>query len=103
MSTLPEGTGRRGEGEVLNKKKDAAVRFIQEIQRMDPRQLHAMITREAGEDLAQFFMSYSATLIARDPERVLQNGSSLMLMGYLIRTQEERGQRPAFEQPLACA
>ena len=61
-----EGGGAR---RVLNSKKDAAVRFIQEIQRMDPRQLHA--------------------LIARDPERALQNGSSLMLMGYLIRTKEE--------------
>jgi len=98
-----EGAGRRGEGEVLNNKKDAAVRFIQEIQRMDPTQLHALISREAGEDLAQFFMSYSATLIARDPERVLQNGSSLMLMGYLIRTQEEVRKEPVFEQPLAYA
>jgi hypothetical protein len=96
-------SGVEGEGEVLNNKKDAAVRFIQAIQRMDPRQLHALISREAGEDLAQFFMSYSATLIARDPERVLQNGSSLMLMGYLIRTQEERRKEPAFEQPLAYA
>src|SRR5262249_25107758 len=74
---------------------------IQEIQRMDPKQLHAMISREAGEDLAQFFMSYSATLIARDPERVLQNGSSLMLMGYLIRTQEEDRSGSGFEPPLA--
>ncbi len=104
MSTLPEVVGRRGEGEGLNNnKKDAAVRFIQEIQRMDPQQLHAMISQEAGEDLAQFFMSYSATLIARDPERMLQNGSSLMLMGYLIRTQEERRAEPAFQQPLAYA
>ncbi len=70
---------------------------------MDPKQLHSLISREAGEDLAQFFMSYSATLIARDPERVLQNGSSLMLMGYLIRTQEERAEPPALEQPLAYA
>ena len=91
MATLRgSSSGGRGEGEVLNNKKDAAVRFIQEIQRMDPRQLHALIGREAGEDLAQFFMSYSAMLIARDPERVLQNGSSLMLMGYLIRTYEEK-------------
>ena|SRR5215831_1418079 len=98
------GDGGRGwgEGEVLNNKKDAAVRFIQEIQRMDPKQLHALISREAGEDLAQFFMSYSATLIARDPERILQNGSSLMLMGYLIRTQEEGGAL-LFERPLARA
>ena len=87
----------------MNNKKDAAVRFIQDIQRMDPKQLHALITREAGEDLAQFFMSYSATLIARDPERVLQNGSSLMLMGYLIRTREERSEGLAFEQPMAFA
>jgi hypothetical protein len=99
----PEGARRSGEGEVLNNKKDAAVRFIQEIQRMDPQQLHALISREAGEDLAQFFMSYSATLIARDPERVLQNGSSLMLMGYLIRTREEHRREPVFEQPLALA
>jgi hypothetical protein len=98
-----EGARRSGEGEVLNNKKDAAVRFIQEIQRMDPQQLHALISREAGEDLAQFFMSYSATLIARDPERVLQNGSSLMLMGYLIRTREELRREPVFEQPLALA
>ena len=103
MATLRGSNRASGEGEVLNNKKDVAVRFIQEIQRMDPRQLHALISREAGEDLAQFFMSYSATLIARDPERVLQNGSSLMLMGYLIRTQEERRKEPAFEQPLAYA
>ena len=70
---------------------------------MDPTQLHALITREAGEDLAQFFMSYSATLIARDPERVLQNGSSLMLMGYLIRTREESGGVHPIEQPRAVA
>ena len=63
--------------------------------------LDRWLSREAGEDLAQFFMSYSATLIAKDPERVLQNGSSLMLMGYLIRTQERK--EPVFEQPLAYA
>jgi len=104
VATLPPRVrGVGGEGEVLNNKKDAAVRFIHEIQHMDPQQLHALISREAGEDLAQFFMSYSATLIARDPEKVLQNGSSLMLMGYLIRTQEEHAKGPVFEQPMAFA
>ena len=103
MPTLQCRSVAAGKGEVLNNKKDAAVRFIQENQRMDPRQLQSLISREAGEDLAQFFMSYSATLMARDPERVLQNGSSLMLMGYLIRTQEERRRQTLFEQPLAIA
>jgi hypothetical protein len=86
----------------VKSKKDVAVQFIQEIQRMEPTQIHALISREAGEDLAQFFMSYSASLIAKDPERVLQNGSSLMLMGYLIRTREER-RAVLFELPMAVA
>jgi hypothetical protein len=51
-----------------------------------------MISREAGEDLAQFFLTYSANLISKDPERVLENTSSLMLMGYLIRAAEERSE-----------
>ena len=57
------------------------------------RALAPLITREAGEELAQFFLSYSANLISKDPERVLENTSSLMLMGYLIRAAEERRAR----------
>lgn len=71
-------------------KKEQAVDFINRIRQMDPATLNALIVREAGEDLAQFFLSYSANLISKDPDRVLENTSSLMLMGYLIRTQEER-------------
>jgi hypothetical protein len=71
-------------------KKTFAVDFINRIRTMDPAVLHAMIAREAGEDLAQFFLTYAANLISRDPERVLENTSSLMLMGYLIRAAEER-------------
>ena len=56
---------------------------------MDPTALNSLIVREAGEDLAQFFLNYSANLIAKDPSRVLENTSSLMLMGYLIRQHEE--------------
>ncbi len=73
-------------------KKSFAVEFIREIRTMDPARLNALITREAGEELAQFFLSYSASLISKDPERVLENTSSLMLMGYLIRAAEERRQ-----------
>ena len=71
-------------------KRSCAVDFINRIRTMDPAVLHAMIAREAGEDLAQFFLTYAANLISRDPERVLENTSSLMLMGYLIRAAEER-------------
>ncbi len=74
-------------------KKGFAVEFINRIRTMDPAELNAMIVREAGEELAQFFLSYSANLISRDPERVIENTSSLMLMGYLIRAAEDRTER----------
>lgn len=74
----------------IKTKKDMAVDFINLIRTMDPGDLNALIVKEAGEDLAQFFLTYSANLISKDPTRVLENTSSLMLMGYLIRTQEER-------------
>ena len=70
--------------------KRLAVSFINDIRTMDAAVLNALIVREAGEDLAQFFLSYSAGLISRDPSRILENSSSLMLMGYLIRAHEER-------------
>ena len=74
-------------------KKGFAIEFINRIRTMEAAELNAMIVREAGEDLAQFFLSYSANLISRDPQRVIENTSSLMLMGYLIRATEERTER----------
>ncbi len=87
-------------------KKELAVDFINAIRTMEPSLLNALIVREAGEDLAQFFLSYSANLISKDPQRVLENTSSLMLMGYLIRVNEEkRGKKPVvtFQQAPAEA
>ncbi|MFT3916917.1 MAG: hypothetical protein QM704_23380 [Anaeromyxobacteraceae bacterium] len=74
-------------------KKGFALGFIDRIRTMEPSELNALILREAGEELAQFFLHYSASLIARSPEKVLENTSSLMLMGYLIRAAEERSPR----------
>lgn len=74
-------------------KKDFAIEFINRIRTMEASDLNSLILREAGEDLAQFFLSYSASLISKDPERVIENTSSLMLMGYLIRAAEERRER----------
>lgn len=71
-------------------KRNLAVDFINVIRGMDPSSLNDLIVREAGEELAQFFLSYSANLISKDPHKVLENTSSLMLMGYLIRTHEQR-------------
>lgn len=87
--------GRRGRNVNVKDKKDLAVEFINAIRTMDPAALNALIVKEAGEELAQFFLNYSANLISKDPSRVLENTSSLMLMGYLIRTHEEKTSQPA--------
>jgi len=71
-------------------KKQHAIRFINDIRTMEPAALKALILQEAGDELAQFFLAYTSSLITRDPERVVENTSSLMLMGYLVRADEER-------------
>jgi hypothetical protein len=83
------------DGKIKKDKKDNAVDFINDIRTMEPGSLNQLILREAGEDLAQFFLSYAANLISKDPKRVLENTSSLMLMGYLIRSNEERSGKKA--------
>jgi hypothetical protein len=74
-------------------KKGFAIEFINRLRSMETAELNALIVREAGEELAQFFLSYAAKLISRDPARAVENTSSLMLMGYLIRAAEERNER----------
>jgi hypothetical protein len=74
-------------------KKGFAIEFINRIRTMEPSELNAMIVREAGEELAQFFLTYASSLISRDPARVIENTSSLMLMGYRIRAAEDRTER----------
>jgi len=71
-------------------KKQLAVAFMNDVRTMEPAALNALIVGEAGEELAQFFLAYSSGLIARDPTKIVENTSSLMLMGYLIRANEER-------------
>ena len=74
-------------------KKGLAIEFINRIRTMDASELNALIVREAGEDLAQFFLTYASSLISKDPGRVIENTSSLMLMGYLIRAAEDQAER----------
>lgn len=90
---IPWDVSGAGACDMVGVKKSFAVDFINQIRTMDSGELNALIVREAGEELAQFFLHYSANLISRDPERVIENTSSLMLMGYLIRAAEERRPR----------
>jgi hypothetical protein len=90
----------------MKSKKEVALEFIQKIRVMDAGDLSKLIRQEAGEELAQFFLSYSANLINKDPANVLSNTASLMLMGYLIRMAEDRAGRTdsgTYTLPVATA
>ncbi|HXN41238.1 MAG TPA: hypothetical protein VN918_05570 [Myxococcaceae bacterium] len=88
----------------VKSKRDQAVDFIKSVRAMDPETLNRLITKEAGEELANFFLSYSASLITKDPSKILENTASLMLMGYLIRSHEEIAAPPyRMIQPTASA
>ena len=63
--------------------------FVRQIQSMDRDKLHGMILAQAGEELAQFFLAYATDLMEREPGRAVENASSLLLIGYLIRCFEQ--------------
>ncbi|HZX94210.1 MAG TPA: hypothetical protein VFE90_06815 [Myxococcales bacterium] len=71
------------------RKRELAIEFIRRIRAMDRDRLHNLILRQAGEELAQFFLAYATDLMEREPARASENASSLLLIGYLIRCFEE--------------
>jgi hypothetical protein len=71
-------------------RKEFALSFIQGIKEADPEEVERLIDGEAGPELAEFFFSYSANLLASQPTRLLPNASSLFLMGYLLGKAEMR-------------
>src|SRR5438552_18875221 len=79
------------------RKRELAIEFIRKIRAMDRNKLHALILGEAGEELAQFFLAYATDLMEREPHRAVENASSLLLIGYLIRAFEVAESVPAPE------
>lgn len=70
------------------RKRELAIEFIRRIRAMERDRLHSLILQEAGEDLAQFFLAYATELMQREPQRAVENASSLLLIGYLIHAFE---------------
>lgn len=75
-------------------KHELALTFIRQVRDMSRDVLNRLIHREAGEELVRFFLEYSKNLLEADPQKSLENASSLLLMGYLIRAAEERAGVP---------
>jgi hypothetical protein len=86
-----------GGGGKARRKRELAVEFIRQIRAMERDKLHALILREAGEELARFFLAYATDLMEREPGRAVENASSLLLIGYLIRAFEVEQSAPEAE------
>ena len=52
-------------------------------------ELHAVILDTPARTWRSSFLSYATDLMEREPMRAAENASSLLLIGYLIRSFEE--------------
>ncbi len=109
VQAIPNASGLMVMGYLVratgNKTKSGAIDFISRIRQMKPKEVEDTVVKEAGEELAVFFLDYSLNLLSKDPERLLENASSLMLVGYLIRAAEdaEENKKLGFTMPPADA
>ncbi len=74
--------------------KDLAMTFLQELANMPRERLQDLIRDRVGEELAAVMFNYARLIMESDPGRAVENGSSLMILGYLIRVHEEGGIQP---------
>ncbi|MFA5750500.1 MAG: hypothetical protein WC895_04770 [Candidatus Shapirobacteria bacterium] len=66
-----------------------AIEFIKSLKDANPDELNALIEGTMGKELADFMTRYAQLLIAQEPERILENAAALMVMGYLLRVDQE--------------
>jgi hypothetical protein len=74
--------------------KDLAMTFLHELAHMPRERLQELIRTRVGEDLAAIMFNYAKMIMESDPARAVENGSSLMILGYLIRVHEEGNIQP---------
>lgn len=79
-------------------KKDLALAFLSELAGMERERLQQIIRDVVGEELAAVMFGYARQVLEAEPSKVMENASSLMLLGYLIRVHEQR-ELPTDELP----
>ena len=73
----------------VSSKRELALAFLGELAGMDRDRLQAIIRSAVGEELAAIMFGYAKQVIEADPEKVTENASSLMILGYLMRVHEQ--------------
>lgn len=79
-------------------KKDLAVAFLGQLATMPREQLQTIIQQTVGDELAAVMFGYSKQVMEADPKRAMENASSLIVLGYLLRA-HEKGELPRVELP----
>ena len=72
---------------------DLAQSFLEELSNMPPARLQQIIRQAVGEELASLMFNYARQVMEAAPDRAVENASSLLVLGYLLRVHEQ-GQLP---------
>ena len=83
----------------VTSKKDLAVSFLGELANMRRDRLQQIVGSVIGEELASVMYNYARQVIEASPEKTVENASSLLILGYLIRVHEE-GEIPPENPPV---
>ena len=78
----------------VTSKRELALSFLTDLANMRPDRLQQIIGDAVGEELASVMFGYSRQVMNSDPNKQMENASSLMILGYLIRVHEEGGIPP---------
>jgi hypothetical protein len=82
----------------ISSKKDLALAFLRDLAIMPRDRLQEIIRDTVGEELASVMFGYARQVMEADPDRGMENASSLMILGYLIRVHEQ-GELPSQQLP----
>jgi hypothetical protein len=79
----------------VTSKKDLAVSFLGELANMRRDRLQQIVGSVIGEELASVMYNYARQVIEASPEKTVENASSLLILGYLIRVQSSLESTPS--------
>lgn len=69
-------------------KTDLALEFLGELADMPRERLQNLIRQVVGEELAAVMFNYARQVMEASPDKMLENSSSFLILGYLIRAFE---------------
>lgn len=72
-------------------KKELALAFLGELVGMPRERLQSIIHDTVGDELAAIMFGYARQVMEAEPTKTIENASSLMILGYLIRVHEQGG------------